>query len=98
MTPISPQVFTWRFQLAGLVGSRSLACQKHERTSKSFPMRPLRAVSNTRCAPGRNGNSELQRTKRPDRCASAAIRSAAARSMPKGFSAKRSFPARNTSV
>ena len=47
--------------------------------------------------PGKKGNSELQRTNRPEDCAVAAIVRAALRSIPKGFSARRSFPAFSTS-
>jgi hypothetical protein len=42
-------------------------------------------------------NSELQRTKRPDAFTASEMRHAEAKSMPKGFSANRSFPADNTS-
>ena len=61
--PYSPLVATWRFQLIGLCGSRSLLCRKPACTSKIVPNRSSRMNCSIFCAPGKNGNSEEQRTR-----------------------------------
>jgi len=62
------------------------------------PSAPLRMIRIASCAAGKYGISLVQRTNADGRASAAAtIRPAAARSMPKGFSAKRSFPASSVS-
>ena len=56
-----------------------------------------RAEAQARSEPGKKGNSELHRTKRPLDFTACSNRRAAARSIPNGFSASRSFPAFSTS-
>ena len=59
------------------------------------PSAPERIVSTAIWAPGKNGISLEQRTKTSGCARSAStIRVAASRSIPNGFSAKKSFPAR----
>src|SRR6266545_7589400 len=60
--PYLPLNAIWRFQLIGLLGSRSLLCQKPASTSIIRPKRPSRIHCPIRYAPGKNGNSEEQRT------------------------------------
>ena len=96
-TPIAPQVAACRFQLAALSASRSDAWWNPLTTSSRRPQCPSRTYSYARCAPGKNGISLLHRTNRPDSRTASPIDRAAARSIPNGFSASRSFPAASTS-
>ena len=97
MTPSSPQCATWRFQLIGLARSMSEECSRPERTSSTSPSAPSRTRAAARCAPGKNGSSLDTRTKTPAASIAATIRSAAPRSMPNGFSPRKSFPAATVS-
>ena len=59
----------------------------------TWPSSPCAIVSWASCAPGKKGISLEQRTKTPAASIAATIRSAAARSMPNGFSPRKSLPA-----
>ncbi len=94
ITPISPQKRAMRFQLSGLARSRSLECRKLPSASIGCPSPPERIVWIASCAPGKKGISDEQRANTPGRSPSAAtMRCAAARSMPNGFSPRKSLPA-----
>lgn len=99
MTPVAPQVAARRFQLIGFAGSRSLECRKLEWASMIWPSAPDRMTWKASWAPGKNGISLEQRTNRPGSASIAATsRSAAARSIPNGFSPRKSLPAATASA